>query len=83
MKILIMGAGVIGVSTAYELVKAGCDVSVVDHQPAAGLETSFAMLARFRPAMPRPGPGPGFPSRLFSGCWTSMGRWCCIRGSIP
>ena len=83
MKVLIMGAGVIGVSTAYELVKAGCDVSVVDRQPAAGLETSFANAGEISPGYASPWAGPGVPLKAFSGCWTSMGRWWCIRGSIP
>jgi len=61
MKILIMGAGVIGVSTAYELVKAGCDVSLVDRQPAAGLETSFANAGEISPGYASPWAGPGVP----------------------
>ncbi len=61
MKVLIMGAGVIGVSTAYELVKAGCDVSVVDRQPAAGLETSFANAGEISPGYASPWAGPGVP----------------------
>ena len=61
MKILIMGAGVIGVSTAYELVKAGCDVSVIDRQPAAGLETSFANAGEISPGYASPWAGPGVP----------------------
>jgi D-amino-acid dehydrogenase len=56
-----MGAGVIGVSTAYELVKAGCDVSVVDRQPAAGLETSFANAGEISPGYASPWAGPGVP----------------------
>ena len=42
MKVLVLGAGVIGVTTAYFLRRAGHDVSVIDRQPGAGLETSFA-----------------------------------------
>jgi len=52
---------VIGVSTAYELVKAGCDVSVVDRQPAAGLETSFANAGEISPGYASPWAGPGVP----------------------
>lgn len=39
---IVLGAGVVGVSTAYYLAKAGHQVTVVDRQPGAGLETSFA-----------------------------------------
>jgi len=63
MKVLIMGAGVIGVSTAYELVKAGCDVSVVDRQPAAGLETSFANAGEISPGYASPWAAPGIPMK--------------------
>jgi D-amino-acid dehydrogenase len=42
MKVLVMGAGVVGVATAYYLAKGGASVTVVDRQPGAALETSFA-----------------------------------------
>ncbi len=42
MKILVMGAGVIGVTSAYYLAKAGHSVTVVDRQPLPANETSFA-----------------------------------------
>ncbi|MDP6172730.1 MAG: FAD-dependent oxidoreductase, partial [Rhodospirillales bacterium] len=42
MRAVVLGAGVIGVSTAYFLARAGHEVHVIDRQPGAGLETSFA-----------------------------------------
>ncbi|MBM3508971.1 MAG: D-amino acid dehydrogenase [Alphaproteobacteria bacterium] len=42
MKVIVLGAGVIGVATAYYLHRDGHDVTVVDRQKGAGLETSFA-----------------------------------------
>lgn len=42
MKVLVLGAGVIGTATAWYLARAGHEVAVVDRQPGAGLETSFA-----------------------------------------
>lgn len=42
MKILVLGAGVVGTTTAWYLNQAGHTVTVIDRQPAAGLETSFA-----------------------------------------
>ncbi len=41
MRILIMGAGVVGTTTAYYLAKDGHEVTVVDRQPDAAMETSF------------------------------------------
>ena len=42
LKVLVLGAGVVGVTTAWYLAKSGVEVEVIDRQPAAGLETSFA-----------------------------------------
>lgn len=42
MKILVLGAGVVGTASAWYLAKAGHQVTVVDRQPVAGNETSFA-----------------------------------------
>ncbi len=42
MKVVVLGAGLAGVPTAYHLAKAGHAVTVVERQPAAALETSFA-----------------------------------------
>ncbi|MDR1648012.1 MAG: D-amino acid dehydrogenase [Zoogloeaceae bacterium] len=42
MTILVLGAGVVGVSSAWFLRQAGFDVTVIERQPAAALETSFA-----------------------------------------
>ena len=37
MRVLVIGSGVVGVTSAYYLVKAGHEVTVVDRQRAAGL----------------------------------------------
>lgn len=42
MKVVVLGAGLAGVPTAYHLLKDGHEVTVVDRQPGAALETSFA-----------------------------------------
>ena len=42
MKILVLGAGVVGTTSAWYLRQAGHEVTVIDRQPGAGLETSFA-----------------------------------------
>lgn len=46
MKVLVLGAGIIGVSTAWHLLERGHEVTVVDRQPDAALETSFANAAQ-------------------------------------
>ena len=42
MKIIVLGAGIIGISTAWYLLEQGHEVTVVDRQHEAALETSFA-----------------------------------------
>ena len=42
MTVVVIGAGVIGVATAYYLAGTGASVVVIDRQPGAGLETSYA-----------------------------------------
>jgi len=42
MKVIVMGAGIIGVSTAWHLLEQGHEVTVIDRQRDAALETSFA-----------------------------------------
>ena len=61
MKVLVMGAGVIGVTTAYYLAKAGFEVTVIDRQPGPGLETSFANAGEVSPGYASPWAGPGVP----------------------
>jgi D-amino-acid dehydrogenase len=46
MKITILGAGIIGISTAWHLAERGHQVTVVDRQADAALETSFANAAQ-------------------------------------
>jgi D-amino-acid dehydrogenase len=42
LKVLVLGAGVVGTTSAWYLSRAGHQVTVVDRQPVAGNETSFA-----------------------------------------
>jgi D-amino-acid dehydrogenase len=46
MKVVVLGAGIIGVSTAWHLLQRGHEVTLVDRQPDAALETSFANAAQ-------------------------------------
>lgn len=42
LRVAVVGAGITGVTTAYNLVKRGCAVTVFERQPYAAMETSFA-----------------------------------------
>ncbi|RYF28174.1 MAG: FAD-dependent oxidoreductase [Comamonadaceae bacterium] len=46
MKTIVLGAGIIGISTAWHLLERGHEVVVVDRQRDAALETSFANAAQ-------------------------------------
>ena len=70
MKVLIFGAGVVGVSSAWYLAKAGHEVTVIDRQQAAGLETSFANGGQISVSHAEPWSNPHAPLRALS--W--MGR---------
>ncbi len=61
MKILVLGAGVVGTTTAWYLQQAGHEVTVIDRQPAAGMETSFANAGQVSPGYSAPWAGPGVP----------------------
>jgi D-amino-acid dehydrogenase len=70
MKLLIIGGGLIGVTTAYFLRQHGHEVTVIDREEGPGRETSFANGALLTPSMPEPWNAPG--------CWrvllSSLGR---------
>jgi D-amino-acid dehydrogenase len=61
MQALVLGSGVIGITSAWYLAKAGCRVTVVDRQPAAALETSFANAGQVSPGYSTPWAAPGIP----------------------
>ena len=63
MKVLVLGAGVIGVTSAYYLAKAGHEVTVIDRQPGPALETSFANAGEVSPGYASPWAGPGIPTK--------------------
>ncbi len=61
MRIIILGSGVIGVTSAYYLNKSGHEVTVVDRQPGAALETSFANAGQVSWSYASPWAAPGVP----------------------
>ena len=61
MRILVLGSGVIGVTSAWYLARQGHEVTVVDRQPGAALETSFANAGQVSPGYSTPWAAPGIP----------------------
>ncbi len=73
MKVLVLGGGVIGVSCAYELAKAGHAVTLVDRQCGPALETSFGNAGEVSPGYSAPWAGPGVPLKAI--------RWMLMQHS--
>ena len=70
MKIVVLGAGVIGVTSAWYLAKAGHDVTVIDRQSGPSLETSFANAGEVSPGYSAPWAAPGIPAKAIK--WMFM-----------
>ena len=64
MKVIVMGAGIIGTASAWYLAKHGHQVTVIDRQPGAGLETSFANGAQISVSQSEPWAAPGAPFKV-------------------
>lgn len=69
MKIAIIGAGVVGVSSAYYLQKQGHSVSVYDSLPGAALETSYANAGLLTPSLCDPWNVPGAVWEMLKNIW--------------
>ena len=64
MKVVVLGAGIIGISTAWHLLRRGHEVVVVDRQPGAALETSFANGAQISVSFCEPWAHPSAPLKV-------------------
>ena len=70
MKVIVLGSGVIGVTSAWHLAAAGHEVTVVDRQRAPALETSYANAGEVSPGYSAPWAGPGVPVKAIK--WLLM-----------
>jgi D-amino-acid dehydrogenase len=64
MKVIVLGAGIIGVATAWYLLEEGHEVTVVDRQPDAALETSFANGSQISVCFCEPWANAGAPAKV-------------------
>ena len=62
--VVVLGAGVVGTNAAYWALHAGKSVCVVDRQPAAGLETSFANGGQISVSHAEPWANPSAPLKV-------------------
>lgn len=63
MNIIVMGAGITGIATAWYLRRAGHEVTVIDRAPAAAMETSFANAGQLSYGYTTPWAAPGIPQK--------------------
>ncbi|MBA3043318.1 MAG: D-amino acid dehydrogenase [Gammaproteobacteria bacterium] len=70
MKVIVLGAGIIGVTSAYQLAKEGHEVTVIDRQPGPALETSFANAGEVSFGYCSPWAAPGIPVKAMK--WLFM-----------
>ena len=66
VKLAVVGAGIIGITTAYELAADGHDVTVFERHAAAAAETSFANAGVVAPGYVTPWAAPGMPRKVLS-----------------
>ena len=59
MRVIVIGAGLAGTTTAWYLCRSGAEVTVVDRAPGAAMETSFANAGMLTPSMADPWNAPG------------------------
>ena len=64
MKVIVLGAGIIGTASAWFLQKAGHEVTVIERQPGAALETSFANGCQISVSHAEPWANPSAPLKL-------------------
>jgi D-amino-acid dehydrogenase len=80
MKIAVIGAGIIGVTTAYELAKDGHEVTVFERRSAAAEETSFANAGIVAPGYVTPWASPGMPTKVLGNLFS---RHAAVKLSLP
>ncbi len=80
MKIAVVGAGIIGITTAYELAVDGHDVTVFERRSAAAEETSFANAGVVAPGSVTPWAAPGMPGKVLANLFS---RHAAVKISLP
>jgi D-amino-acid dehydrogenase len=63
-RVAVVGAGIIGVTTAYELAAQGHEVTVLDRRSSVAAETSFANAGILAPGYVTPWAAPGMPWKI-------------------
>jgi D-amino-acid dehydrogenase len=83
MKVIVLGAGVVGTATAYFLAKQGHTVEVVERQSAAAMETSFGNGGVIHASEVEPWSQPGMPSKILKWLGKEDAPLLVRYGAIP
>jgi len=81
LRIIVLGSGVVGVSSAWYLAQSGHEVVVVDRQSEAGMETSFANAGQVSPGLSAPWAGPDTPRKAIK--WLLMAHRPLVVWPLP
>lgn len=82
-RIVVVGAGVVGMATALELVRRGVDVVVLEAENDVALQSSFANGGLLTPSMADPWNGPGVFNHLASSLFNPGSQMKLRLGAIP
>jgi D-amino-acid dehydrogenase len=80
MRVAVIGAGIIGVTTAFELAVDGHEVTVFDRRASVAEETSFANAGVIAPGYVTPWAAPGMPGKVARFLFS---RHAPVRVSLP
>ena len=80
MKIAVIGAGIVGITTAWELVDDGHEVTVIERRGAAAEEGSFANAGLVAPGYVTPWAAPGMPTKVIGHL---LSRHAPVRVGLP
>ena len=80
MKIAVIGAGIVGITTAYELSRDGHEVTVLEQRAAAAEEASFANAGVVAPGYVTPWASPGMSWKVLQQLFATH---AAVRISLP
>lgn len=83
MRVIVIGAGLAGLSVAWYLREHGADVAVLEHHAGPGLECSFANAALQHPSMAEPWNSPGVLGLLLRNLGRSDSHMLIRLGALP
>jgi D-amino-acid dehydrogenase len=83
MRVAVIGAGIVGVTTAYELAADGHDVTVFERRGSVAEETSFANAGVVAPGYVTPWAAPGMPAKVLAQLFSRHGAVTLARPWAP